>query len=1440
MQKDSPTENPGRFLFAAGTAEYQHFEQFPNLLIVKEELDTIVRLFEALGYGCANGKPLLNPTSSELKLSLKQWFRNSSLSKNDLVVIYYSGHGIIHTNPEKHYLITSDSNQNELYDTALASSELPELLWLAGALGTVQNLPKQVLVILDVCYAGYGTNEMLSAAALMSNRFKAAGQNEVTLYCIACAGPREPAKPEHFPAALKAAVDNSKHGGVHQQFLHPDELLSSVNDYFKVQKLLQEARGNLLNSLGLSTFFPNPRFNPKIPIGLDLEGQRRADWISHWSPKGRGVEVECEPGYYFTGRVTVLQALVSWLTSEEPDCRARIVTGGPGSGKSAVLARLVMLSQRQDVSEEKELIIVPSGLVDLAIHVRGKSLNEVITQIAQSTSIQANSSEDLIYALAKKDCKLVIVVDALDEALETDRIARLIGQIADNLPKVRMIAGCRSSVLKDIPQHTRIVIDLDDPFYFNAIDMAQYIRRRLLEEPESPYNRKNELAETVAEAVAQRADKSFLVAQIISRTLTRSGEALDPNLEGWYELIPVDIESAFRADLARFGDHQERIRDLLEPLAYSEGRGIPWENLWADLATEISGRSESNRYTDSDIRYLIDRAGYYIIEDRENDFSVYRLYHQEFARFLRNERREQDIQKKIANTLIQKISVLPDGSKNWSSSLPYIRTHLASHAAHAGLLDNLLLDPLFLVEAQSERLLRQLHKAQSESARAAAKVYRLTVRHLQTKPRKDHLSYFDLVARKYGADDLIKDIDWQSKPWLWRTLWAKWQPSSSSRIVAQHSDWIKSLEVTQLKDARTIVISASSDGLKVTHLESGKLLWQCQENGVKSIATSEFSGEVVVLAGCEDGNVRIFNLKDGQQVGKPFGGHTEGRPGYPHIRAIIVGFMNDELPVAITGGNDGTMRIWDLNKQELIGEPIQVSEDPIHDMVVGKLDNKLIVVVSTTSSLGERFLKVYDLAEQALMRQYSTGEGISWSLGLAERQGKTVIVSGDSDDTVRVIDLDSGEQLISRKLIEGSQGVVTVNANNKQVCIVSSRHLIGVWNLETDDWKILFGLDLNNQVTALTISRLHNQTVVISGSMDCGVRIWDVEDAQIEYISLNDVVYTSFWNYNLGEVYCVQIGKHQEQELVVAGSVGPSVSIWNLNTGEGMRLSDLFNAEEKQKFYPTYFSLNITQHHGHLAIAVGGAQIAPIAVASELEIPNNYKFIKQIISNSKNYGFTLAFGKIQDLTLLAISDSPGTVCIYRLDNFSLLRKQVIPFNKNFLDKLVFTEWEGKIFLVSLDRESKIHIWRFEPHTFGCLQMIPVVAPKFKVETINIGEIGNQQVIVAGGEDSKLCLWNLIDGQMIGTPFEVNAKFDKQSTVQSAMRTINAVVISKINNQPVIIVGGDDRVLRLLHPNGRLLSEIELDARIHDLSEGSNGEIAIASSMGLIVLKFNIA
>ena len=286
-----------------------------------------------------------------------------------------------------------------------------------------------------------------------------------------------------------------------------------------------------------------------MPPGIDLQTQHRLTHIEHWGPRSRGTEIEAQPGWYFTGRTVVLTELVTWLTSPTRDGKARVVIAGPGSGKSAVLGRIVTLSdpeyrRRVPLDGVPLESITPVGLVDVAIHARQKTLRDCLDEIASKTGLPATSPEVLVDGLAREGRPRVIVLDALDEAVEPHEIAWSLLCPLTLAPSVRLLVGTRRETLEGLPGDLLaalgpavVALDLDNPKYVQPADLAEYVRRRLLAEDDptrtSPYHNQAELASQVAHAVGEKAYPVFLIARLISQSLLEAAEPVDVTRPDW-------------------------------------------------------------------------------------------------------------------------------------------------------------------------------------------------------------------------------------------------------------------------------------------------------------------------------------------------------------------------------------------------------------------------------------------------------------------------------------------------------------------------------------------------------------------------------------------------------------------------------------------------------------------------------------------------------------------------------------------------------------------------------------------------------------------------------------------------------------------------------------------------------------------------------------------
>src|SRR6266508_401883 len=166
---------------------------------------------------------------------------------------------------------------------------------------------------------------------------------------------------------------------------------------------------------------------------LDLDPQAE----THWLPRARGVPLGEPDGWFFIGRHRLLAELSEWLRQPPgADRSIRLITGRAGSGKSAALARLVVLSDpvlgpEVPVAEPDRAVAPPLRAVDVAVHCRGKTADQVAAELAAAADVLAASTDELMVALRTRRRPFTVVVDAPEDAASGhDRaIASLVAQL---------------------------------------------------------------------------------------------------------------------------------------------------------------------------------------------------------------------------------------------------------------------------------------------------------------------------------------------------------------------------------------------------------------------------------------------------------------------------------------------------------------------------------------------------------------------------------------------------------------------------------------------------------------------------------------------------------------------------------------------------------------------------------------------------------------------------------------------------------------------------------------------------------------------------------------------------------------------------------------------------------------------------------------------------
>jgi hypothetical protein len=410
--------------------------------------------------------------------------------------------------------------------------------------------------------------------------------------------------------------------------------------------------------------------------------------------------------WLFTGRRSVLTRILSWLHTARPG--AFVVTGSSGSGKSAVLERIVALSvpaQRRALLEHVPLEPIDPdpgmGAVDAAVHLRGMTAHEVATVLAERLQLPAPAScWQLIEAVAAMPHPPVLAFDGLDEAVP-EQASEIVTDLLVPLSVLASVllatrhqefgwnqppSGQQSAArLKELFGGTATVVDLDAEPYARK-DIEQYLTRRLCADGQA------ELVPRVAPVLARRAATQpggFLYARTVASQIVRG--VINTQVEGWDEQLAATVVEALERDLAgsvRVRDGRQlpdAARDLLRALAWGMGRGMPGRGVWEAAATALSpGGTE---YRPADLDWVLEHYGCYVTEDEQDGEPVYRLSHRAFVEhFLA---RSPDVDGRPAGeVLAEALVAFSQKQTNQAGAAqpgsPYLRRHLPRHATHAG------------------------------------------------------------------------------------------------------------------------------------------------------------------------------------------------------------------------------------------------------------------------------------------------------------------------------------------------------------------------------------------------------------------------------------------------------------------------------------------------------------------------------------------------------------------------------------------------------------------------------------------------------------------------------------------------------------------------------------------------------------------------------------
>lgn len=576
----------GRFV-GIGVGSYELVQPLQHAVSDVRELRALLKGYE--------GDPLTDPTEADVRAHMKA-LRKQPQDGGALVALW-SGHAIPVANNLR--LLARDN------DGAFDGIMLHEFALWCAASGA-----HQVLIIIDACYSGAQLDEAVRTIAAVQEELLA-GQVHWAGVLVSCSSV-ETARDGLFGGKLRKLL---RAGPTADEDARRWSDRTALVDGGAVGTALLNAwdsdvqRPRFMQYGSAQPMLPNPLYAANTVVKHLLLAARGGDSTDTRS--------------WFTGRTAQVDRVVGWIKSGVPGLR--VVTGSPGTGKSAVVGRVVSLSN----PVERDLLLTagPSfrhadpgpDSVDAAVHARAMDADRVADLLSRQLvgaglvpepDGPRRGAAELAGVVSTLTSPPVLVIDGLDEArgesfsIATSLLTKLANHavVIVSTRQAHRVAGGAPLLTELSPVE---VLNLDEAD--NEADVRDYVVARLG-------------SRASQSTVDQLAKLPFLTAWMITdQVLADAGNSFSADLK-------LSLDAAFDRELAKVPS----ARALLTALTWSYGAGFP-EAEWIAVAEALSGEE----FGRDDITAVLTELGRHVVQDGEEGTAVFKLTHQTFADHLR-------------------------------------------------------------------------------------------------------------------------------------------------------------------------------------------------------------------------------------------------------------------------------------------------------------------------------------------------------------------------------------------------------------------------------------------------------------------------------------------------------------------------------------------------------------------------------------------------------------------------------------------------------------------------------------------------------------------------------------------------------------------------------------------------------------------------------------
>jgi WD40 repeat protein len=696
-------------------------------------------------------------------------------------------------------------------------------------------------------------------------------------------------------------------------------------------------------------------------------------------------------------------------------------------------------------------------------------------------------------------------------------------------------------------------------------------------------------------------------------------------------------------------------------------------------------------------------------------------------------------------------------------------------------------------------------------------------------PFPERSSYLRMYSLQAGLAELGKQIFELDLQAPWSVEWLRWAAPERNYSVAQLSSYVSALAVGNL-NAQPVVLAGDDDGiLGVWNLGTGRPVWQIDSGhsgAVWAVAVADLDGRSVGISGGDDGLVRVWDLNTGRLLRQPFAGHEPGL-GPDRDRTIFgVAFTQIYgLPVAVTAGADGTVRIWNLRTGSPIGQPLvghglglERDGKAVFGVAVAKLHGLPVAVTAGADDT----LRIWDLCAGVPVGQPLEGHGLGPFRGVraiatGEISDHPIAVSGGVDATVRVWDLVNGEAIghpmtgHGTSLLEGIYGVCVGTVNDQPIAVsCGADSTIRMWDLRT---MTSIGKPINMHdgwVRSVALGQMEGRQVIVSGGADKTVRVMSVEAAMFS-ARVADVDVSTLRPMILAEI--------EGRPVVISGDNKGTVRIWDLNNGN--LLGSPFAVEPPV-----------------CAIASGYVDGCPVMAVADHETIHLWNLRTGLASGliirghqRGKYGhaiFGLAVRELDGRPIILSAGWDDVIRIWDGRTGALVGELVGHDSGTYggVRAVATTDMHDRPIVVSGGADDTVRVWDLRTaRPIGR----PLEGHCNGVYSLALGQLAGRQIIVSGGSDGTVRLWDLRSGTAMGGPLYRHGE-------GSHGRRVFTVAVRQSGAHATVASGGGDGTLHMWNENGKDTT-IEMESAVYATAFTPNGSVVVSTRYGLLAISF---